>query len=167
MSSAIFLALNRDNDCLYVTSEHYRGEAEPVIHAEAIKARGKWLKGAIDPAARGRSQVDGRNLLDMYQELGLNLVEADNAVEAGIYQMTMRLTSGRLKVFKSCQKLLQEMRLYRRDEKGRVVKQDDHGCDALRYGIMEMHNILRTQPAEKKKESEEYGYSSYSTGWMA
>ena len=168
VTAAVFLALNRDTDCLYVTSEHYRGEAEPVIHAEAIKARGKWLKGAIDPAARGRNQIDGRNLLDMYRDLGLDLIEAENAVEAGLYQMTMRLTSGRLKIFKSCQKLLQEMRLYRRDERGKVVKQDDHGVDALRYGIMSLQQLLRTEPKPAVKQEEEW-YSSpgYSTGWMS
>ena len=166
-SAAAFVCLDRQSDCLYVYSEHYRGEAEPVIHAEAIKARGKWIRGAIDPASRGRNQVDGRNLLDMYRQLGLDLVEADNAVEAGIYSITTRLTSGRLKVFRSCTNLLQEMRLYRRDERGRVVKDNDHCIDALRYACMELHNIARTEPqppAEPKPQF--YSPGTFDTGWM-
>ena len=172
-SAVAFVALNRDSDTLYVTGEHYRGEAEPVIHAEAIKARGKWLRGAIDPAARGRNQIDGRNLLDMYKQLGLELTEADNAVEAGIYQVMNRLTSGRLKVFKSCTNLQQEMRLYRRDEKGRVVKDNDHLVDALRYAVMELQRIVRTEPAKKDEDEEPRRrrasgyYNGSSTGWMS
>ena len=167
-TAALHVALNRDSDTLYAYSEHYRGEAEPVVHAEAIRARGQWIRGAIDPASRGRNQIDGRNLLDMYRQLGLDLTEADNAVEAGIYNITNRLTSGRLKVFRSCTNLLQEMRLYRRDERGRVVKESDHLVDALRYVVMELHHILRTEPKPAVKQEEEW-YSSpgYSTGWMS
>ena len=75
---------------------------------------------------RGRGQVDGRQLIQMYQDLGLHLTEADNAVESGLYELLTRMTSGRLKVFKSLQNWLGEFRLYRRDEKGRVVKPMDH-----------------------------------------
>src|SRR4051812_40066455 len=46
-SAVSWAALDRTTDVLYVYAEHYRGEAEPVIHAEAIKARGAWIKGAI------------------------------------------------------------------------------------------------------------------------
>lgn len=165
-TAAIWAALNRDTDCLYLYSEHYRGEAEPAIHAQAINARGKWIRGAIDPSARGRNQTDGRQLLQMYRDLGLDLTEADNSVETGIYDVGMRLGSGRLKVFRSCQNLLGEMRLYRRDEKGRVVKERDHLCDATRYLVREMHNVLRTEPAPPKQETVFYSPGSQSTGWM-
>lgn len=165
-TAVVWLALNRDADTAYVTAEHYRGEAEPVIHAEAIRGRGKWLKGAIDPASRGRNQVDGRNLLSLYRDLGLELTEADNAVEAGIYKIVDRLTTGRLKVFRSCTNLLQEMRLYRRDEKGRVVKSNDHAVDAMRYALQEMHNILGTQPQPPQQKTVYVTPGSYSTGWM-
>lgn len=167
-TAAVFGALNRDTDCLYIWSEHYRGEAEPVIHSEAIKSRGKWLRGAIDPSSRGRGQADGRQLLQMYIDLGLDVIEADNAVEAGIYHVLTRFTSGRLKIFKSCQNLLGELRLYRRDEKGRIVKEHDHCCDALRYLVMELFNISKTAPSEAPPKTEEYFWSpgESSTGWM-
>jgi hypothetical protein len=102
----------------------------------------------------------------MYKDLGLDLTEADNAVEAGIYKLVDRLASGRLKVFKSCQNLLQEMRLYRRDEKGRVVKDNDHLVDALRYGVMEMHSILSTKPQPPKVQMVYVTPGMSGTGWM-
>ena len=168
-SAVIWGALDRDTDVLYVYAEHYRSEAEPVIHAEAIKARGAWIKGAIDPAARGRGQTDGRSLLEMYRDLGLDLIAAENAVESGIYELLMRMTSGRLKIFKSCQNLLAEYRLYRRDEKGRIIKERDHALDALRYLHSSLHEVLSTQPKPKKDETRYvtagYGRNS-GTGWM-
>ncbi len=144
-TAAVFGALDRDADVLYVYAEHYRGQAEPSIHAEAIKARGAWMQGAIDPASRGRSQIDGQNLLQMYRDLGLFVTEADNAVEAGIYEVWQRLSTGRLKIFRTCHNTLGEYRLYRRDEKGRVVKEMDHALDALRYLVMTGLDVMTVE----------------------
>ena len=60
------------------------------------------------------------------------------------------------------------MRLYRRDEKGKVVKDFDHCVDSLRYLVMEMHEILQTKPVKRKpSEEDQYGYGGrISTGWM-
>ena len=132
-TAAVFGAWDRDNDVMYVYSEHKQGEAEPIIHAKAIKGRGLWLKGTIDPAARGRSQVDGQNLYMLYKKEGLKLVPADNAVEAGIFELWQRLSTGRLKIMRSCSGLLREFSLYHRDDNGKIVKKNDHLLDALRY----------------------------------
>lgn len=148
-TAAPFGAWDRDNDIIYIYTEHYRGQAEPSIHAEAIKARGDWLIGAIDPAARGRSQKDGEQLLAIYQEHGLHLVLANNAVEAGILEVWQRLSTGRLKVFRSCQNWLAEHRLYRRDEKGHIVKKFDHIMDATRYLVLGAAKIMRTKPVTR------------------
>jgi len=141
-TAAIFGAYDRETDTGYLYSEHYQGEVEPAVHVAAIKARGR-LPGAIDPAAKGRSQLDGRKLMQEYREQGLELVEAANAVEAGIFATWERFSTGRLKVFRTCQNLLSELRLYRRDERGKVVKERDHACDAMRYWVMSGIDIAR------------------------
>jgi hypothetical protein len=94
------------------------------------------MQGAVDPAARGRGQKDGEQLLQNYIDLGLQLTKADNGVEAGLFDVWERLSTGRLKVFRTLQSWLAEYRLYRRDEKGAVVKKDDHLMDATRYFIV-------------------------------
>lgn len=127
-------AWDRESDIIYLYSEHYRGQAEPSIHADAIKARGR-IGGQIDPAARGRSQSDGEQLLQKYKDLGLKLELANNGVESGIYEVWQRLSTGRLKVFRSCRNFFAEYRIYRRDEKGKIVKQNDHMMDAVRYMV--------------------------------
>jgi len=166
-TAVVWGALNRDTDVLHLYAEHYRGEAEPVIHAEAIKARGKWIRGSIDPSSRGRGQIDGRRLIGMYRDLGLDLTEADNSVETGIYELLTRMTSGRLKVFKSCQNWLGEFRLYRRDEKGRVVKERDHLMDSTRYLCSRLQDVLGIPPSPPEKKTVYVSPGSHSTGWMS
>ena len=146
-TAAVWGALDPETDVLYVYSEHYRGQAEPAVHADAIRSRGAWIPGVIDPAARGRGQHDGEQLYKQYtdpESCRLNLALADNAVEAGIYAVYSRLSSGRLKIFSTCVNLLEEYRIYRRDEKGKVVKMKDHALDALRYLVMS--GIARAVP---------------------
>lgn len=163
-TSAGFHAWDRENDIIYRHSEHYRGQAEPSIHAEGIKARGEWLVGVIDPAARGRSQKDGSKLIEDYQNLGLNLEVAFNGVESGIYQMWQRLSTGRYKVFRSCQNWVAEFRLYRRDEKGQVVKGFDHAMDDSRYYIMSGLDHSKAKPGPPKAKAS--SSSGQSQGWM-
>jgi hypothetical protein len=146
--------------------EHYRGQAEPSVHAEAIKARGAWIPGVCDPAARGRSQQDGQQLIQMYKDLGLDLEVANNAVEAGIYEMWQRLSTGRYKVFKSCVNWLAEYRLYRRDEKGRIVKTNDHAMDESRYFIMSGLERAKVKPVKQSNRPPTIPRHG-GTGWMA
>jgi phage terminase large subunit-like protein len=121
-TAAVWMAWDRESDVIYVYSEYFRGQAEPSIHADAIKSRGVWVRGLIDPAARGRSQNDGTQLYQVYRELGLNITLANNAVEAGIHTVFQRLSAGRLRIFKTCRGLVDELRIYRRDDHGKGSK---------------------------------------------
>jgi hypothetical protein len=121
----------------YLTSEHYRGMAEPIVHAEGIKARGSWIPGYIDPAANGRSQIDGQQLFKIYAALGLKLQFAQNAREAGIYAVWIRLSTGKLKVFRSCENWCDEFRIFCRDENGNIINEKKfHLMAATRYLLL-------------------------------
>lgn len=135
-TAAVWGAKDPEDGTVYLYSEHYRGQAEPIIHATAIKSRGSWIPGVIDPAARGRGQSDGNQLMQSYKDLGLDISPADNSVETGLYEVWMALSSGRLKVFSSLQNWLSEFRIYRRDDKGKIVKVNDHLMDTTRYLVM-------------------------------
>lgn len=142
-TAAVFGAIDRDADVLYCYSLHYQGQQEPSTHVAGINGRGKRVPGVIDPASRGRSQADGQNLMQLYTDLGLSVIAADNSRESGLYEVHQRLATGRLKFFKSLKPLLAEYRIYRRDEKGHVVKQKDHAMDALRYLVVSGMQIAR------------------------
>jgi hypothetical protein len=135
-TAASFFALDGDADVLYLYAEYYRAQAEPSIHAAAILAHGRWMTGSIDPASRGRSQVDGEQLFSTYTQLGLNITPANNSREAGILEVWQRLSTGRLKVFSNCQNWIKEYRFYRRDDKGQIVKKADHLMDSTRYHVV-------------------------------
>jgi phage terminase large subunit-like protein len=163
-TAAIWGAHDPETDCVYLYHEHYVGESPPTVHAAAIRAPGEYIPGVIDPAARGRSQIDGYALLDLYTDLGLHLEPADNAVEAGLYQVWERLGTGRLKAFKSLSNFRREMKLYRRDERGHLVKVDDHLVDACRYLIMSGLNVAKAVPVAKPPTEPRHGGAH---GWMS
>ena len=119
------------------------------MHVDAINARGDWMAGVIDPASKGASQRDGKSLLDEYRASGLDLYEADNAVEAGIFALWQRMSTGRLKVFRSMDGWFQEFRIYRRDDKGKIVKGNDHLLDATRYLCASGRDVARYVPAKQ------------------
>lgn len=135
-TAAVWGAWDRQSDVVYLYSAYKQGQAEPSIHVDAIRARGRWIPGVCDPAAEGRAQRDGLRLIDEYTDLGLSLSAADNAVESGLLAVYRRMVSGRLKVFKSLGPWFEEFRLYRRDENGKVVKEHDHLMDCTRYLVM-------------------------------
>jgi phage terminase large subunit-like protein len=150
-TAIVWAAMDRETGTAYLYSEHYRGQAEPVVHTESIKSRGEWIPGVIDPAARGRAQRDGEQLLQNYIDLGLDLEPAQNAREAGLYMVWQLLSAGRLKVFASLTNWREEFRLYRRDEKGHIVKEKDHLMDATRYLVVSGRDRMKTAPAPKQK----------------
>jgi hypothetical protein len=136
VNACLFGALDKDTGTLYIYDELYKAKTEPAIVAAAIRNRGDWIPGVIDPAARGRGQKDGIQLISLYADLGLDIRPANNAVEAGLLKVWERLSQGNIKVFNTCQNLLAEYRLYRRDKNGNIVKSNDHLMDALRYMVM-------------------------------
>lgn len=156
-TAVVVLAENPDTGITYVVDEYYNGQREPEVHAARIKQICGWMVGAIDPASRGRSQVDGTQLLHLYRANGLKLREADNGVEAGIMAVFSKLSTGTLKFFPNTKHLQSEYLIYRRDENGKIVKDHDHALDALRYGVNTWKYAQHRYIAEAKKS----GYRKY------
>jgi len=164
-TAAVWGAEDPGSGGLELYSEHYQGQGEPASHAEAIKARGSWVIGVIDPASLGSSQIDGRKLMEIYGRLGLTLAPAENAVEAGLTEVWNLLVSGRLKVQEHLHNWRSEFRKYHRDEKGKIVKANDHLMDATRYLVVSgrPHLSLPPKPAVERIEPRRPS----ATGWMA
>ena len=144
-TAAVWGALDPEQDRWTLYHEHYGSHAEPSIHARAIQAPGAWIRGVIDPASRGRSQEDGKQLIQTYMDLGLDLTAAINAVETGLYQVWELLSTGRIKVFRTLSNWRKECRLYHRDEKGRIVKANDHLMDCTRYLVMSGKEVAQCE----------------------
>lgn len=137
VTAYVSMAYDSDSDIIYITNEYIAQHQPPAVIASGIR----HLKGdkhpiMIDPASRGKSQVDGRQLLVEYRKEKLDVRPAQNAVEAGIGAVWDRLSTGRLKVFRHCTRWFKEYENYMRDSEGKVRKKDDHLMDATRYGVM-------------------------------
>ena len=142
-TAVLWLAWDRDSDVVYAYDEYFSREYNPAIHADAIKARGAWIPGAIDPASLQSNQMDGQKLFQIYKDRGLNVQWERTGVESGIQEVWMRLSTGRLKFFTHLSRLKMEFQRYHRQKsetvfgvQDKIVKKDDHLCDALRMAIV-------------------------------
>ncbi len=142
-TAALWFALDRDADMLYVWSEYKRSNAEVPIHAAALRSRGTWIPGVGDVA--GIVNADGTQFIQLYRREGLDVVIADKSVEAGIQDVWQLLSTGRLKVFQSCVQFFKEYGNYHRSENGKIVKENDHLMDALRMGVRAQRTRMKTK----------------------
>ena len=89
----------------------------------------------IDPAAEGF-------ILQLKEESNLRIRAANNAVLKGIQLVSSALDAGALMITSRCKHLIDELMGYSWDPKAqergedKPIKQNDHGCDAVRYGLM-------------------------------
>lgn len=166
-TAALWGALDIESDVVYLYSAHKQGKQVPAVHSSAIKSRGDWIPGVADPGALGKSQVDGKQLLYEYINDGLDLVPADNAVEAGLHVVWSRLSTGRLRVFKSLTQWFNEFRLYRRDENGQIVKKNDHLMDCTRYLIKSGIHNMKTKPQPKGRGNFSLIQGGRGNAWMS
>ena len=148
-TAGAFIVVDPDSDVAYTVADYKDGGpgTDYQLHVTRLKARARGFGFEAMPFrgdAAAVNQSDGKKLLDLYRAAGLNLQLADKSVAAGIGDVTERLESGRLKVFKTCTKLLDEFRnySYEFDEEsgtlGKIVKVNDHIMDAWRYAIREI-----------------------------
>jgi phage terminase large subunit-like protein len=138
-TAAVFIAHDQDNDVAYLYGEYLAGHLTPQHHAfELVKQGADWMPGAYDHAGEGATQDDGGNVVDLYQQAGIrNWKPADKrSVNKGIYTVLQRMETGKLKIFSNLTKLMTELRMYSRDDNGKVKKGNDHLMDAMRYGIV-------------------------------
>ena len=67
---------------------------------------------------------------------GFSVIDADNNVLDGIGTTGVMLRKGEIKISERCKGLIEEMGMYRWDEKAaddRPIKEYDHAMDAMRY----------------------------------
>lgn len=135
-------------------SKKMRGSLTDVEYSERVRA---WAAGLgitpsywiVDPSAKSyRTQL---------HRDGITSTLADNEVVDGVREVGSLFATDRLKVHASCKGLIKEIPGYAWDpdasEKGddKPLKVNDHGCDALRYGIRTTRNIWHGRLAPPSK----------------
>lgn len=132
-TAVVWGARDPDSGTLCITNVYRRESPEPAVHVAAVKARGEWIPGVGDCAALIFTAHDAEQLIQVYQNAGLDIILPDKAVETGIHEVWSLMSVGLFKVFASCGEWFEEFRLYHRNEKGHIVKKNDHLMDATRY----------------------------------
>ena len=165
-TACVWAARDNDTGTIYLYDEHYYAHADVAENSRAIKERGAWIPGVIDPGARGRSQNDGLQTLQNYRDQGLNVTPAVNTREAGIQLVRDLLLEGKLKVCSNLKNWLTEFRLYRREKDGKVVKENDHLMDATRYLIVSGRDRMIVKPRPRPGILDEGPAYRGEGGWM-
>jgi phage terminase large subunit-like protein len=139
------LVLDPDNDIIYVTNSW---KASKVSANDAFGATQGWIRNLpVAWPADGLMHEKGRDVAtqqkDHYTNAGFSLL-ADHAtwlnggtsVESGIYEILDRMRKGTFKIVRGQLDLMEEVRQYHRDEKGKIVKVRDDILDSIRYAYM-------------------------------
>lgn len=149
-TAAVWLAWDRDNDCIYVTDAYRVRDASIAIHAAGIKARGDWIPVAWPHDGLQRDKGSGQQLADQYRAQGVAMLrqratfeDGSNGVEAGVAEMLTRMQTMRFRVFSHLNDWFEEFRLYHRKD-GMIVKDGDDLLSAGRYATM-MRRHAKTQ----------------------
>lgn len=160
-TAALWGAYDEKSDCWYMYSEYLKGQAEPSIHADAIKARGTWMTGLMSYHHKSRSQARGEKLVYVYSELGLQIIQAEdgpNAIEPGILKVYQMLSSSRIRIFGHLLHTLGEFRIYRRDKNGQIVDKNTNLMDCMRFIALQGTDIMEFIPTEDDDNKSLYKY---------
>ena len=147
-TGVVFIGFDRDN-AAWLYDELYLHENDAIpenavstINAVLERHGVKKPTFLIDPSARNRASVNADNVQSAYARAGLMAMPAQNAVEAGIFEVKRRLQHEppMFRVSRRCEKWLWERKRYRQkpmeNQAFEVVKRDDHLMDATRYVCM-------------------------------
>lgn len=144
-TAVLFSAIDEDGN-LYITDEYYEQNKRASEVSEAIKGKANTWFG--DPAGRQkrveRSGV-AFSIFDEYADNGIQLIAAQNDVNAGINRVAEYFKAGKIRIFNRCKNLIYELERYHWSEEKETssgivtpkpYKSLDHACDCLRYLVM-------------------------------
>ena len=127
-TGVLWLAIDPSTGRHYAYDEYYQENVHPNQHINAISLRGLYVPIAIDTASHAANPTDQQNLFSIYLDGGLDVTNANKAVEAGLFKVWGELQQGTLKFFNDLTKLKREFQTYAKDEKGNVIKKNDELC---------------------------------------
>ena len=149
-----WLAWDRDRDIVYEI-DCYRAEGEKMSeHVSQLNRRGNWIPVIWPHDGLNREKSSGEPLAELYRKEGANMWhepfsnppapgvdegKGGNSVEYGIEEILHRMQTGRWKTFRTLNKVLEEQRMYHRDD-GKIVKQFDDLMDARRYAALSLRH---------------------------
>lgn len=135
------LAYDADQDIVYVVKDYKQsGLTMSEHHDNLFNVVPDWCVGVCDPAGGGEDTETRESALQflqnpMHQRVIVKAHKANKAKEATIGDIEIRCRSGKFRIFNSCKHYLDEWRRYSRDDKGKIIKENDHCLDASFYAL--------------------------------
>jgi len=166
---AIWSAFDADEDVIYIFQEYGESKRTPEEHSRYIKAMPHSNIPIVIPHdGNRRTGLGNPAIRDQLSEAGLTLElepfrnpialgekpygKGAASVEAGIMFMLERMRDGRLKIFSSCTKLMEQLAVYHRDPRGtgKIVERFDDYVDAARYSVLSVQERGRANRADAR-----------------
>lgn len=139
--------------------EHYKAEWTVAQHVQRIhEINSKFGKLPAlyigDPSMSQRSAETGASILDIYRQLGINVMQAKKDVHGRIDKMNEYLQNDKWHITKNCPNLIKEIPKYRwktytsgkiadmNNRREEPQKKDDHGIDSCGYFFNLMPRLL-------------------------
>lgn len=136
-----FVLISADKPHKVIKEYYYNGKQKQLTDAEYLNdfmqfVAGIRLKGIyVDPSATSFITLLKKHYNCVYK--------ANNNVLEGIRYVTGLFNTNDLLVCDNCENLIRELQSYKWDlqsESDKPVKENDHACDALRYGLYHVEN---------------------------
>jgi hypothetical protein len=121
-------------------------QSSALYHTQRIHSmtRGLRIPVAWPHDGNVHDKGSGLGLAQQYRGFGANMMSVhaknhgtnDNRVEPGLQEIKELMFVGKLHIGGHNSELIEQIRMYHRDQDFRVVKERDHLIDAMRYAIM-------------------------------
>ena len=159
--AVLFVAINPYTRRIYVLDEIYETAQSEMtvlkIGKRVFEKRDELFRHPDKPWRQGYDEAETwfhNEMLDHFNEGFEPTRKAKSDKLSGLSLIKDLLLHDRVIISSRCEKLVWEMLNYRKDDKGKIVKQNDHAIDCLRY-ILDADNYSLTQTAEVNREASE------------
>jgi predicted phage terminase large subunit-like protein len=138
--SSIWAATDPASGVIYLTMEYVRSGVDPMVHASALMAAGRWMPFTVSIA--DLSEADGRKVAQRYRALGIRAMDATGEPEAFLQELTQAMGAGRFKCFSQLSQWVEQFRLAgNRPDKAIDITGDLIAATCLLYGARERMQI--------------------------
>lgn len=146
------IAWDQEEDVMYLIDERAEKGETLSMHALGIREMGGLKIPVVVPhdAFKHDGATSGKMFIELFQDFGLNMIQKPfsnpqvpgvkippASVEFGVNWMLRRMEAKKLKIFTTCTKFLQEMKLYHRKD-GKIIDRNDDMISAVRYATLMM-----------------------------
>lgn len=152
----IYLATDPETGISYIYKNYKQAQKPVSYHAEQINKELNTLSYGIidsmvgDAAGQQRTGADMSSIFDHYAEYGIYWQPSTKKLEDSIMKLFSYFETGNLKIFRSCEDLIDEISSYKYPERSldkdvknedtyeKPIAVNDHLLDALRYVVADM-----------------------------